>query len=181
MASLDELKAFEGTWVLNRAASDNAVLDEVLAMQGMPWLMRKAASLATPSVTVKVVSKKLAEVDWDGKGLDGDEHDPEEETIVFEVAMHAGIPAMPTRTQHNPLHGRKVSHEIRIPGFPPKVIVFVSNRTEGGIVVRSENEAEGWTNEARWSLEDGGKTICRDMVFTKGGKTKKYVLRNTKQ
>ncbi|KXS17269.1 hypothetical protein M427DRAFT_54925 [Gonapodya prolifera JEL478] len=146
----DTFTTFNGTW-LSTKSEDWAVVEEILGVQGISWMLRKALRLVTPQIQMRVYDKDGA---------------------LFLEVKRPGITGQVTVNWL--LDGTPVSWEE---GFKQRLsFTRVGDRIE---VNTTSDPAGQWSNQAVWTVEteDGEKYHYRRSVFKYGEKELQWVSR----
>ncbi|KXS09116.1 hypothetical protein M427DRAFT_64752 [Gonapodya prolifera JEL478] len=147
------LDSWNGTWTSTKELEDSKVMDEILTIQGVSWMVRKAAAGVTPQDELKLYR--------------------EGDVLVLEVKRKS-MAGETLRKWH--LDGR----EVELNEQPPTGHVCVSwNVTDqDGVLVQETKEVSGaWSSKAEWSVvvENGVPFHYRKINFQGKGKLLRLV------
>ncbi|KAI0029147.1 hypothetical protein K488DRAFT_89017 [Vararia minispora EC-137] len=154
-----------GRWIMNKTLSDSS--DEILALQGVPWLKRKLIGAATVTLHIKHYKDDagVEHIDIRQTLTGGIEGNDENRTLDWTM-----------RDQINSLFGpvkgrsRRVNpEELEVPWLKDHFLPEISEHGTVHAFAESDTEKSGttWTSNQTWGFEDvnGERRYTRRIDF----------------
>ncbi|MCJ1373075.1 hypothetical protein MMC20_004302 [Loxospora ochrophaea] len=166
------LKDLSGQWVMNRTISEDP--DQILALQGVSWFIRKAVGLATITLQINQYTgdSSVTQIDIDQILTGGLKGTTEKRALNWEWRDHKDGIFGEVKGKSRWVKLAELEEEFLREGW------LVEGESEEFIQSYVESVGNGWTADQVWGFAEiqGKRYYTRRLVVKKGDETIKAVM-----